>query len=92
MNRPTIKQHFGDGATLESVHKAYLDNPELFKYAQALDNYIDHLEQPTSISEEEIEKYAHEEIDAKHPILRKYYDQQRQLIIDAVKWTLTNIK
>lgn len=42
--RPQIKYFFGVDATVETVHKAYLNNAELFNYAQALDRYIDELE------------------------------------------------
>jgi len=42
--RPIIKDFFGENATLTQVHNTYLSQPELFKYAQALDWYIDHLE------------------------------------------------
>jgi len=41
-HRPTIKEFFGENTTLQQVHEAaYLSQPELFSYAQALDNYID---------------------------------------------------
>lgn len=43
-NRPTIKDYFGLNATLQTVHQTYVENPELFKYTQALDNYIDTLD------------------------------------------------
>jgi hypothetical protein len=44
MDRPSIKDSFGDKATLKQVHEAYVNNKELFNYAQSLDNYIDFLE------------------------------------------------
>lgn len=42
MERPKIEEFFGD-AGLSDVCKSYLDSPNLFKYAQALDKYIDYL-------------------------------------------------
>lgn len=41
MNRPNVKDFFAD---IEQAHNAYLSQPELFRYTQALDNYIDYLE------------------------------------------------
>jgi len=43
LDRPNIKDFFGQDATLPIVMKIYEYQPELFKYAQALDNYIDEL-------------------------------------------------
>ncbi len=43
ITRPEIKEFFGEDATIEKVHKTYIDNPELFQYAQALDEYIDEI-------------------------------------------------
>lgn len=45
IKRPIIKDYFGKDATLSEVHQTYISQPELFKYAQALDIYIDMLEQ-----------------------------------------------
>ena len=42
--RPSIKDFFGKEATLDSVHKTYTDSPDLFKYVQALDGFIDELD------------------------------------------------
>lgn len=60
--RPIIKDFFGKDVTLTQVHETYLSQPELFKYAQALDNYIDELTStPPSISigsAEEIKEVA----------------------------------
>ncbi len=44
LKRPIIKKHFKEGTTIEEVAKIYAISPELFKYAQALDKYIDQLE------------------------------------------------
>lgn len=54
--RPIIKQYFKEGATLNDVHEAYINSPELFNYAKALDIYIDSLSKGAKpISEERIE-------------------------------------
>ncbi len=44
MVRPRIKGYWGENITLKQVHDTYLNQPELYNYAQALDNYIDCLE------------------------------------------------
>ncbi len=60
MERPNIKGFFGENVTLKQVHETYLNQTELFNYAQALDRYIDELEDKVSaplsksISDEEI--------------------------------------
>jgi len=59
--RPTIKEYFGDDVTLARVHETYIEQPELFQYAQALDRYIDSIESsPQQPSEEEIEKILYD--------------------------------
>lgn len=44
MNRPTIEQFFSSGTTPGDIQKAFLAQPELYKYITALDAYIDYLE------------------------------------------------
>ncbi len=44
LERPKIKDYFKEGTTLNEVVKIYNSNPELFKYTQAADFYIDHIE------------------------------------------------
>lgn len=46
MERPNIKNFFDKRkvASLTELNKTYLENKELFNYAQSLDNYIDYLE------------------------------------------------
>ena len=44
VERPIIKNYFKRGTTLSDVHNTYLSQPELFKYAQALDEYVDSIE------------------------------------------------
>ena len=39
--RPKIEDYFEHGVTMSEVHKEYTGSPALFKYAQALDSYID---------------------------------------------------
>jgi len=39
--RPKIEDYFKKGVTMSEVHKEYTGSPVLFKYAQALDSYID---------------------------------------------------
>lgn len=39
--RPSVDEFFADG---NSAHTQYITSPDLFKYVQALDNYIDYLE------------------------------------------------
>ena len=48
MNRPMITEFMGDGFTLDKAHKQYLHNLELWNYIQALDVYIDYLEEKLS--------------------------------------------
>ena len=54
--RPEIIEFFGKGATPEQVHKTYIGNPCLFKYAQALDEYIDELDTLHQQALKEVEK------------------------------------
>lgn len=44
MERPNFKQIFGEWKTMSDVQKSITSEPELFKYAQQLDEYIDYLE------------------------------------------------
>ena len=44
MERPNFKEIFGTDKKLKNVHKSIINEPELFKYAQQLDLYIDYLE------------------------------------------------
>lgn len=45
MNRPTPKDIFGKNATHESIMKMYADSHDLLRYAKALDDYIDWMEE-----------------------------------------------
>ena len=72
MTRPTSKDIFGKNATHESVNKMYIDSPNLFKYAQALDNYIDYLEESKIPSANEMrEKYT--DLREKHGLYDSFY-------------------
>ena len=42
--RPVITEFVSDGFKLNKAHKMYLNNLELWKYIQALDEYCDYLE------------------------------------------------
>jgi len=44
MKRPNIKDFFQEKTDLETVHSEYTKSPHLFSYANALDRYIDYLE------------------------------------------------
>ena len=44
MNRPQITDFMGAGFTLNRAHRQYLENLELWNYVQALDKYVDELE------------------------------------------------
>jgi hypothetical protein len=44
LERPKIKDFFPEETTVSQVNKVYAASPELFKYIQALDNYIDESE------------------------------------------------
>jgi hypothetical protein len=44
MERPVLKNFFKDKG-LKDVQEAYLKSPELYAYAQSLDNYADWLEE-----------------------------------------------
>jgi len=41
LERPKIKDFFGEETTLQQVCDTYSSQPQLFNYAQALDRYID---------------------------------------------------
>lgn len=45
MNRPQIYDFFPESTTPKDLNKVFLANPELYRYIQALDGYIDELEQ-----------------------------------------------
>jgi hypothetical protein len=45
MNRPIITEFLGDGLELYDVQKKYLECIELYNYMQALDTYIDYMEE-----------------------------------------------
>lgn len=45
MNRPEISQFFPEDTTPGSMQKAFLAQPELYKYITALDAYVDWLEE-----------------------------------------------
>ena len=61
---PNIKDYFGVNTTLEKVHLFYTDNPELFNYAQALDRYIDELEEsPVPDKVEDVVEVLQKQID-----------------------------
>jgi hypothetical protein len=44
MKRPEIKDFFHEKTDLETIHAIYTKSPHLFSYANALDRYIDFLE------------------------------------------------
>ena len=48
MERPKVKDYYWKNATLDEVSETYNKAPNLFKYAQALDMYIDDLEDKLS--------------------------------------------
>ena len=52
MERPNFKEIFGTGKTMTDVQKSITVEPELFKYAQQLDEYIDYLESKLSEGKE----------------------------------------
>jgi len=43
MERPNIKNFFSENTTPQMVNNLFLEQPELYNYIQALDNYIDYL-------------------------------------------------
>lgn len=43
MDRPLIRKFFPEATTLHEAIKTYDESPYLFKYCQALDDYIDYL-------------------------------------------------
>jgi hypothetical protein len=47
MNRPLISDFFPESFTPKDLNKVFLANPELYRYIQALDGYIDALEEET---------------------------------------------
>lgn len=64
MNRPKIKEYFGENATLQQVADTYNSQPELFNYAQALDRYIDELEEsPVPDKVEDVVEVLQKQID-----------------------------
>jgi len=44
MKRPEIKDFFSEKTDLETVHAIYTKSPHLYSYTNALDMYIDYLE------------------------------------------------
>lgn len=44
MNRPLISDFFPESFTPKDLNKVFLANPELYRYIQALDGYVDLLE------------------------------------------------
>lgn len=44
MNRPIISDFFPETTTPKDLNKIFLANPELYRYIQALDGYVDWLE------------------------------------------------
>mgnify|MGYP005749625231 CR=1 FL=1 len=44
MKRPTIDQFFPESTTPKDLNRVFLNNPELYRFIQALDGYIDWLE------------------------------------------------
>lgn len=44
MKRPTIDQFFPESTSPKDLKAVFLNNPELYRYIQALDGYIDWLE------------------------------------------------
>ena len=45
MTRPTIDQFFPSDTTPGDIQKAFIANPELYKYITAMDAYIDWMEE-----------------------------------------------
>ena len=45
MKRPEIKDFFQEKTDLETVHSEYTKSPNLYSYSNALDMYIDYLEE-----------------------------------------------
>jgi hypothetical protein len=83
--RPKIQDVFPEGTTLNDVLKSYTDNEYLFKYAQALDHYIDELEQlstPPQLREGEVEDRKRN-----NETLYTYYQIDLQNI--SVEWDCT---
>ena len=59
MNRPLISDFFPESFTPKDLNKVFLANPELYRYIQALDGYIDFLEdQPEEYSINEHSRQA----------------------------------
>ncbi len=46
MNRPDFKNFAPKDANVLIINDLFLNSPELYKYIQALDTYIDFLEEP----------------------------------------------
>ena len=59
MNRPNIKDFFPDDTTPQRINELFLAEPELYKYIQALDLYIDELEENKPTEELERETYEY---------------------------------
>jgi hypothetical protein len=45
MNRPKIKNFFDKKTDIKTVHSEYTKSPHLYNYSNALDTYIDYLEE-----------------------------------------------
>jgi len=83
--RPEITDYFTKG-TLTDAHKAYINNPEMWSYIQALDRYIDSLIDPIK----EIDKMIREtNIDYEQ---MRIEDMPRELIIEALEELKTKLK
>ena len=67
MERPKVKDYYWKNATLVEVAETYNKAPNLFKYAQALDMYIDDLED--KLSEQQTPTEANNDAETKQLII-----------------------
>lgn len=87
MERPNFLQIFGEGKTISDVQKSITAEPELFKYAQQLDEYIDYLEGKQCEGKESPDESSN--------CIKPDVSQQRELLLAYTSWiknsTLTSL-
>ena len=79
MKRPKIKDYFHEKTDLETVHSEYTKSPHLFSYSNALDVYIDYLEEQLEKNEQLPELTLEQAIEKAKPNMDKIKDVDAHL-------------
>jgi len=61
MKRPSIENYFPKDFGIDKINNVFLKNEGLYRYIQALDNYIDEFEEKPQLTKDEVESIGYVE-------------------------------